>query len=91
MKTTATFQLIDSEFSYDDAKELLMELIKQKINFHKVKNFTSVIRYDETDTDSLEKVKTLINTRNSISEFIETAKKEGKNVSIFSELKLTIK
>lgn len=91
MQTTQKFSFIDSELSYEDSKELLTELFKYKINFHKVKNFSSVIRYDKTDVDSIQKIEELAKSRDAMLQFIELARLENKNVTVFSDFQLTIK
>ncbi|MFN8282013.1 MAG: hypothetical protein U0U67_02300 [Chitinophagales bacterium] len=89
MKTIQKFSFIDSELSYEDAKELLVELYKYKINFHKVKNFTSIIRYDKSDVDSVQKIEELKKSRDGILAFIEYAKIENSKIKIFSDVMLS--
>lgn len=91
MEEAKVFSFIDSELSFDDANELLMELLRNKINFHKVKNFSSVIRFDKSDIDSKEKIDELTRTRDHIRDFITAAKNSNKKISIFSEFIITVK
>lgn len=91
MQPTTKFSFIDSELPYKDAKELLTELFKYKINFHKVKNFSSIIRYDETDVDSIQKIEELTKSRDAMMQYLESAKEENKMVTIFSDFHISIK
>lgn len=49
MKNTETFTLIDRHFSYDDAEETLLEMFSSKINYHKIKNWSSQERFGKDD------------------------------------------
>ncbi len=91
MQPTTKFSFIDSELPYKDTKELLTELFKYKINFHKVKNFSSIIRYDETDVDSIQKIEELTKSRDAMMQYLESAKEENKMVTIFSDFHISIK
>lgn len=91
MQPTTKFSFIDSELPYKDAKELLTELFKYKINFHKVKNFSSIIRYDKTDVDSIQKIEELTKSRDAMMQYLESAKEENKMVTIFSDFHISIK
>lgn len=91
MQPTTKFSFIDSELPYKDAKELLTELFKYKINFHKVKNFSSIIRYDKTDVDSIQKIEELTKSRDAMMQYLESAKEENRMVTIFSDFHISIK
>ncbi|HRH58125.1 MAG TPA: hypothetical protein PLS10_10745 [Chitinophagales bacterium] len=91
MQPTTKFSFIDSELPYKDAKELLTELFKYKINFHKVKNFSSIIRYDKTDVDSIQKIEELTKSRDAMMQYLESAKEENRKVTIFSDFQISIK
>ena len=51
--------LIDGTFSNEDANEILRNLFEYKINFHRIKNFNSQIRFGQSDEHSLQRAEEL--------------------------------
>ena len=49
MKKTETLTMIDGNFTYDEAKEVLMNMFSSKINFHNMKNWSSEERFGKYD------------------------------------------
>ena len=70
MNKSKTITLIDGCFSSDDALELLRNLYLSKIQFHQLKNFSSMERFGKEDemvvkrigqlTESLEYISTIM-------------------------------
>lgn len=83
-------ELIRGEFSPEDAHDILNHVIKKKINFHDMRNFSSQIRFGKSDEKSLARIKELELSRSTMNELIEKAKLEGKSLridaTIFMEL-----
>lgn len=82
--------LIKGDFSPEDASEIVNHLFAKKINFHERKNFSHEIRFGEVDQNSKERIKELKQCKASLNEFLEQAKKQGKNLKIKSSISLEI-
>ena len=59
MKIKEPIKLIEGKFSPEDAKEVLLELINHKINFHSLKNFSSEERFSQTIEGSKKRIEYL--------------------------------
>lgn len=83
-------KLIDSEFSPEEYKEILNNLFLKKIEFHKIKNFSSQIRFGLDDTNSIEKITELNQSLEKIAELFEEAKNKDQRLAVFSEIHIDI-
>ena len=59
MKIKEPIKLIEGKFSPEDAKEVLLELINHKINFHYLKNFSSEERFGQSIEGSKKRIEYL--------------------------------
>lgn len=82
--------LINGDFTPEDAKEILNELITEKINFHERKSLSSQIRFGYKDEASIKRVVELKSLREYINEKIKEAQYQSKNVRIISDLQLEL-
>jgi len=86
MEAVQTLSLISGTFSPNEAREILLEMIKSKINFHNLKNFSSEIRYNEPDLHSKQRIAELTEARENILELIHEAKLNSLNIKIETDL-----
>jgi hypothetical protein len=77
-----TIKLIDGQFTPEEAKDVLLEIIAKKINFHKLKNFTSQVRYDQPDAESEERIKELQEAKEEFLALVQEAKRERRSLVI---------
>lgn len=82
--------LISGDFTPEDAKEILNELITEKINFHDRKSLSSQIRFGYKDETSIKRVVELKSLREYVNEKIKEAQSQSKNVRIISDLQLEL-
>jgi hypothetical protein len=84
MKTTEKIMLIDGNFSPTEAKELLMNLFINKINFHEKKNFSSHERYGKEDETATRRIPELKESIETILQIINEATAQNQNIEITS-------
>ena len=84
METMKKINLIDGEVESFEARELLMDLCNKNINFNKVQNFSSQIRFGEEDEKALHSIAQLRESVTSIKEILEDAKAQNKKLKIKS-------
>lgn len=82
--------LISGDFTPEDAKEILNELITEKINFHERKSLSSQIRFGYKDEATTKRVVELKSLREYVNEKIKEAQYQQKNVRIISDLQLEL-
>lgn len=82
------FQLIDSVFAPDEATSLLLSLINNKINYHKIDDFSNHIRYDRDSTHSRKRIEELLKTSDELKEFTREAKIKGVRLIVKSRIYL---
>ncbi len=88
MKTTETIKLIDGNFSPTDAKELLMNLFINKINFHENKNFSSHERFGKEDETATRRIPELKESFEKISRIVNEATAQNLNIVITSTVNI---
>jgi hypothetical protein len=79
-----TFDLIKGEFSPAEASEIVNDLFLKKINFHEVKSFSQLIRFDSNDPDTLQRISELKLSQRHAQELIAKARKAGQSLRINS-------
>lgn len=82
METLKKINLINGEFDSFEAREILMDMCNKNINFNKVQNFSSQIRFGEDDEKALDRVDQLRESVAHISEILEEAKTHNKRLKI---------
>lgn len=85
-----TLKLIDGTFSASEAREVLMNLINSKIQFHNLKNFSSEERFGHLNVDSLNRIEELKDASEAILDFVNAAGWEKKKIVISSFIKMRI-
>lgn len=88
MKSMEKLKLIEGKFSPMDAKELLLNLIGSKIQFHTNKNFSTEICTGTPDIISLKKIISLRSTRERMIALLDEAQANDLKVEIKSTVKI---
>ncbi|NBC27811.1 MAG: hypothetical protein GVY08_13185 [Bacteroidetes bacterium] len=89
-KKSETFTLIDGVFSLEDAREILMNLIHRKIQYHNIQNLSSLERRGGHDPVSQNRIKELEKTRRQILEMLEANSSDSdREVQVNSEINIT--
>ncbi len=84
MKLKEPIKLIEGKFSPEDAKEVLLELINHKINFHSLKNFSSEERFGKSIEGSKKRIEYLKKAKEKVVEIIDKAKHDNCNLRLES-------
>ncbi|RBA28885.1 hypothetical protein [Flavobacterium tibetense] len=88
METTKKISLIEGNYSPSEAKEMLLDLYHKNINFNKVKNFSSQIRFGEDDKTAVENIENLTKAVNYLNQLLKDAQAENKNLVIKSVIEI---
>jgi hypothetical protein len=88
MSERKKINLINGHFNANDANEILMDLYIKNIQFNKVKNFSSQIRFGNDDSEAVSRVEELKSNLLVISTIINEAKQQNKNVVINSFIEI---
>jgi hypothetical protein len=81
--------LIDGDFDAHEAKEILLNLYSNKINFHEKKNFSSNIRFGKDDLTSIQRIPKLKEALKIILEALADAEAHNKKLAIKSTVVIT--
>lgn len=87
----AQIELINNQFELDEAKNLLMQLIQDKINFHVSKNFSHHERFGKEDEMSKNKIDALKVEKENLKTQFEKATSEFSKVEINTTIFLSFK
>ncbi|MFW5700162.1 MAG: hypothetical protein ACOCWM_00595 [Cyclobacteriaceae bacterium] len=86
MKTT---KLITGQFTPIEAKEILLSLVDSKINFHKIKSLSSMVRCNQLDADSELKILALEKAKEQLLATLQQAINENCNLNIESTINIS--
>lgn len=86
MKTT---KLITGLYTPDEAKEILLDMVKSKINFHNIKSLSALVRFNKPDLESESRIKGLQKTREELLALIQQAENDNLNLRIESTIKVS--
>lgn len=88
MEIKKKINLINGQFNAFEAREILMDLCNKNINFNKIQNFSSQIRFGEDDEKALERISILKESVVHISEILAAAKASNRNLKIKSVIEI---
>ncbi len=90
MNKTEKLTLIEGTFSNEEAKEILMNLFSAKIDFHELKNFSSIERFGEVDATAQKRIPQLKHEVEKLTKLLAEANTSKKQITINSEIILSI-
>ncbi len=91
VKTKEKIQLVNGEFTPSEASDIIISLINEKINFHKIKRLQLWEGNHKYDTDQLDgRIKELREEKRIASEFIASTESLGRKLKINGILEITI-
>lgn len=90
METIRKINLIIGEFTPIEASELLIDLYNKNINFNKIQNFSSQVRFGVDDENALSRIQELKESVEQIKEIVTEAKASQRNVFIKSFLEIEL-
>jgi hypothetical protein len=88
MKTEFSFDLINGDFLADDAKSILMSLIKDKINYHELELFSASERFGRDLPHSKRRIKQLNEAMIEMNTFLSSI--ENKDITFTISAKVDI-
>lgn len=89
MKKIETINLIDGDFTSEEAEEILLNMLLTKIQFHKLKNFSSQERFGKEDPTAIKRIPALNEELKKLSLIMLDAKSKHKKLSIRSEIQIS--
>lgn len=90
MKKKETIELIKGTFTPGDAREILLEMLNSKINFHNRKNWSSRERFGKPDAHSEQRLAELRESRQKVEALFAEHFNEENSVTINSSIEITI-
>ena len=87
MNKEKNYSLIDGEYTPKQAEEILRDLYASKIQFHQMKNFSSIERFGKEDEVSVKRIPQL---ESALIEVISQANNDDDLISICSDVKITV-
>ncbi|GAA4823972.1 hypothetical protein [Algivirga pacifica] len=87
---THSFSLIEGDFNFEEAKEIVLHLVDYKIRFHNVKNFNDELRFGKADERSIERLKQLKKTKEALKKFFEEMEGSDNTLKIHSSIDIEV-
>ena len=85
-----SYRLIGGVFHPDQANQLLMTLIQDKLSFHQRNNWSRRERFGESDAAGTKRMNELRQTKADIIALIEEAKADGMELTINCNIEITL-
>lgn len=90
MEKKEIIELINGTFTPDEAREILLKLLNSKIQFHNVKNWSSLERLGKPDAYSELRLQHLIESRTKVQSLLSKAMVEERLLTINSRIEIYI-
>lgn len=90
MKNKKKLIFIEGDFTYDEAKEILINIFSSKINFHTMKNWSSQERFGKDDEIAQKRIPALKNEMKKIEGILSEAKAKNKKLVVSSDIKISL-
>ncbi len=90
MKSENKFKLIEGVFNPDDAKEVIINLLQNKLQFHSNKLFSSEIKFGIKDEYSKERLKQLNQSKTELLEILKECELNNYSLKINSSIEIEI-
>ncbi len=88
MNKEEKLSLIEGVFDANEANEILTNIYLTKLNFHKMKNFSSQERFGKEDSTAIHRIPELKLNMEKFYSFIGEANHKNKKLEISSEIKI---
>jgi hypothetical protein len=82
--------LVEANFAPDEAEEILMKLFADKLNFYKIKNWSSRERYAKDDEVAQLRIAALHEEVDKLKAILSEAKNQDKNLVVSAEIKIML-
>jgi hypothetical protein len=89
MKKNEKLTIIDGNFTFIEAREILITMFRSKINFHNIKNWSSQERYGKDDEIAQKRIPELRNELIKLEEILSEAKSKNKMLFVSSEINIS--
>ena len=83
--------LINGQFTPEDARELLIDLFSRKTNFHEIKNFSANERFGKDDPTHTNRIAALTNSMEQLQQLFREVGDTGKKLEIRSVVSISVK
>jgi hypothetical protein len=90
MNKLEQLNLIEGNFSDEEAKEILMGIFLAKINFHQKKIFSSQVRFGKDDELAIDRIPKLKKEIEKMLQIISEAKLNNKRLLITSQINISV-
>ncbi len=91
MEKVEKLKLIQGTFTGDEAKDILLSIYASKINFHKMKNFSSQEWYGKNDELADKRLKELTSEVEKIKAILKISEADNLKINITSEIVIELK
>lgn len=90
MNNIEKLTFIEGTFSDAEAKDILINVFTQKINFHQTKNFSSQERFGKVDAAATKRIIELKKGLEQAMSIVDEAKKNNLKLNISSEINISV-
>ena len=90
-KTRQNIDLVNGEFNLDDASEVIMALLDQKLNFHKAKRFQLWTRDNKFDSERIDRrIAELEHAKAIVKDFLTSQESKATRLHLHADLNISV-
>jgi len=82
--------LIEGKFSYEEVKDILINIFSTKIQFHEMKDFSSMERFGRADEIAQIRISALKKELTKLQDILAEAKAKQKKLIVSSDINITL-
>jgi hypothetical protein len=82
--------LLSGSYSPAQAHQMLSKMIKTELQFHRLENFTSLIRYEGNCEQATENIHHLCHAQEEIDRIVKKAREENRYVRLEASLRFSL-
>lgn len=87
---TTIYELIKGTYNPEDAAEIIYHMIRKKIDFHEVRNFSQEVRFGTKDENSVNRIGELKIFSQDFTDLIQYAKEQGKELKVKANIQIDL-
>ncbi|EMR01763.1 hypothetical protein [Cesiribacter andamanensis] len=81
-----TINLLSGQYTPAEASDLVLQMLNHTINYYKIKNWSSQVRFNEPDAESMQRLKELQQAKQQLEVGIRQAQEQGQLLTLQSTL-----
>jgi len=90
IKKTEKLNLFEDQFMSHEAREILINIFQSKIQYYKLKNYSSQVQFEKDDSQAQKRIPMLNGELKKLKDILADAQAKNQNVVIHSDISISL-